>query len=135
GIVDVIEAGFSDTNYNGFEDGTIGADGWSNTIRSRPAPLSLLNTDGVGLPNYLDIDSDGDGIPDNIEGQSTAGYRLPTYLDTDNDGLDNAYDLAPHAATFGGAGILLHDRDGDGIPDYMDLDSDADGQPDIVEGH
>ncbi len=135
GITDVREAGFVDANNNGFEDGTIGTDGWSNTIRSRPAPLSLLNTDAVGLPNYLDIDSDGDGIPDNIEGQSTAGYRFPSYSDVDNDGLDDAYDLAPHAATFGGAGILFYDRDGDGIPDYMDLDSDADGQPDIVEGH
>lgn len=135
GITDVMEAGFADTNYNGFEDGTVGADGWSNTIRARPAPLVLLNSDGVGRPNYLDIDSDGDGIPDNIEGQSTAGYRFPTYSDSDNDGLDNAYDLAPFAATFGGAGILLYDRDGDTIPDYIDLDSDADGQPDIVEGH
>lgn len=135
GIVDVIEAGFADANFNGFEDGVTGADGWSNTIRARPAPLVLLNSDGVGRPNYLDIDSDGDGIPDNIEGQSTAGYRLPTYLDNDNDGLDNAYDLAPFTATFGGAGILLYDRDGDGTPDYIDLDSDADGQPDIVEGH
>jgi hypothetical protein len=135
GIVDVREAGFPDTNFNGFEDGIIGTDGWSNTIRVRPAPLVLLNTDGVGEPNYLDIDSDGDGIPDNIEGQTTASYQFPAYADSDNDGLDNAYDLAPHASTFAGAGILLSDRDGDGIPDYMDLDTDADGQPDIVEGN
>lgn len=137
GIADVIEAGFADANYNGFEDAAagIGTDGWSNTIRARPAPLALLNSDGVGRPNYLDIDSDGDGIPDNIEGQSTAGYRFPAYADSDNDGLDNAYDLAPFTATFGGAGILLYDRDMDGIPDYIDLDADADGQPDIVEGN
>ncbi len=135
GIADVIEAGFSDSNYNGFEDGTIGSDGWSNTIRAMAAPLNLRNTDANGQPDYMDIDSDADGIPDNIEGQSTYTYKLPSGLDADNDGLDNAYDLAPHAAVFGGAGILIQDLDVDGIPDYMDLDTDSDGQPDIVEGH
>lgn len=136
GIVDVKEAGFADTNFNGFEDAAtgIGSDGWSNTIRAG-ASLALLNSDGIGQPNYLDIDSDGDGITDNIEGQTTASYRLPAAADSDNDGLDNNYDLAPFAATFGGAGILLSDRDGDTVPDYIDLDTDADGQPDIVEGH
>ncbi|MBC7936965.1 MAG: T9SS type A sorting domain-containing protein [Rhizobacter sp.] len=137
GIADVIEAGFADANYNGFEDAAtgIGSDGWSNVIRARPAPLSLRNTEGVGRPDYMDIDSDGDGIPDNIEGQSTLGYRFPAYADSDNDGIDNTYDLAPFTATFGGAGILVYDRDLDGIPDYRDLDTDSDGQVDIVEGH
>ena len=135
GITDVIEAGFSDAlDYNGFADGAIGADGWNTAINAMPA-LNLRNSEGIGNPDHLDIDSDGDGIPDNIEGQTTLGYRFPSYLDADNDGLDNAYDLAPHAASFGGSGIFLSDRDMDGIPDYLDLDTDSDGAMDITEGH
>jgi hypothetical protein len=133
GIVDVIEAGFTDANFDGFIDGPRSADGW-NTAK-HGVPLNLLNTDGHGNPDYLDIDSDDDGIPDNIEGQSTNGYKFPTGLDTDNDGIDDAYDLAPYANSFGGSGIFVYDFDMDGIPDYRDLDTDSDGIPDIVEGN
>ncbi|HMI78524.1 MAG TPA: T9SS type A sorting domain-containing protein, partial [Ferruginibacter sp.] len=51
----------------------------------------------------------------------------------DGDGLINHYDNQP--AVFSGSGIFIYDHDGDGIPDYRDLDTDADGQPDIVEGN
>ncbi|MEP7256590.1 MAG: T9SS type A sorting domain-containing protein, partial [Ferruginibacter sp.] len=131
GIVDVIEAGLPDANLNGIVDGVIGANGWSATVSAMPA-LNLRNTDASGNPDYLDIDSDDDGIPDNIEGQSTAGYLLPGIIDTDGDGLANTYD---NLVGFGGSGIFVYDHDGDGTPDYRDLDTDADGQPDIVEGN
>jgi len=131
GIVDVIEAGLPDANLNGIVDGVIGANGWSTSISAMPA-LNLRNTDGSGNPDYLDIDSDNDGIPDNIEGMSTAGYLLPGITDTDGDGLVNTYD---NIVGFGGAGIFVYDHDGDGIPDYRDLDTDGDGQPDIIEGN
>jgi hypothetical protein len=94
--------------------------------------LNLRNTDGIGNYDFLDIDSDQDGIPDNIEGQSTAGYLLPGVTDTDGDGLVNTYD---NTVGFGGSGIFIYDHDGDGTPDYRDLDTDADGQLDIVEGN
>ena len=74
GIVDVIEAGLPDVGLNGIVDGTIQINGWSNAV-SGLATLTLRNTDGIGNPDYLDIDSDDDGIPDNIEGMSTVGYH------------------------------------------------------------
>ena len=132
GIVDVIEAGFPDVNFNGIVDGTIASNGWATVVSSLPA-LGLQLNDSDPYPDYLDIDSDDDGIPDNIEGQSTAGYSLPTLVDADGDGLMNPYDNLP--AAFGGAGILVYDHDGDAKPDYRDLDSDADGILDVIEGN
>jgi uncharacterized repeat protein (TIGR01451 family) len=131
GIVDVIEAGLPDANLNGIVDGVIGPNGWSTAVSSLVS-LNLRSTDGDGKPDYLDIDSDDDGIPDNIEGQSTTGYLLPGTSDTDGDGLVNTYD---NFAGFGGSGIYVYDHDGDGTPDYRDTDSDGDGLGDIVEGN
>ena len=70
GILDVREAGFADSNSDGVIDGTIGANGWSDQV-AFVNPLLLTNTDAHGLANYLDIDSDNDGIVDIIEGQTT----------------------------------------------------------------
>jgi len=62
------------------------------------------DTDGDGIPDYLDPDDDGDGIPD--------------YLDADDDG-DGIPDTEEKD----------HDTDGDGIPDVDDPDDDNDGIP------
>lgn len=133
GIVDAIEAGsvITDTDLNGLADGALGANGWSTTV-SAAATLPLRNTETVGNPDYLDIDSDGDGIPDNIEGMSTPSYQLPTTTDADGDGLMSPYD---NIGGFGGSGIFVYDNDGDGIPDYRDLDTDGDGSLDLCEGN
>ncbi|PCJ95721.1 MAG: thrombospondin, partial [Flavobacteriaceae bacterium] len=53
-----------------------------------------VDSDGDGIPDRLDIDSDDDGIPDNVEAQLTDGYIAPSGADDDNDGLDNAYEGA-----------------------------------------
>ena len=131
GISDVREFGFADANSNGFADGVKGADGWDDTIDAL-ASLGLRNTDGDANPDYLDIDSDNDGIPDNIEGMSTGSYQFATGTDTDNDGIDNRYD---GTVGFGGNGNTPNDQEGDLIPDYIDTDTDNDGVLDVVEGN
>ena len=86
------------------------------------APNSYPNDDfdSDNLYNFLDIDSDNDGITDNTEGQSTAGYVAPANADADGDGIDDAYDN--NTAVFGGAGsgIVPNTQDGTDNPDYLD---------------
>ncbi len=131
GITDVREAGFVDADSNGRTDGAVGTNGWNTGIDALPS-VTLPNTDGSGNPDYLDIDADNDGIPDDVEGISTSSYQFPSYADTDGDGIDNAYD---NFVGFGGNGITPNDQNGNGIPDYRDIDSDGDGLNDIIEGN
>jgi hypothetical protein len=135
GIVDVIESGLPDANLDGIVDGVIGANGWSTTVSSMLAPLTIRNTDGDANRDYLDIDSDNDGITDNIEGMTTIGYLLPGLIDTDGDGLVNTYDGSVGLGGPTGGGIMVYDFDGDGTPDYRDSDTDADGMIDRIEGN
>ncbi|MBL7762183.1 MAG: hypothetical protein JNL23_02035 [Chitinophagaceae bacterium] len=131
GITDVKEAGFTDADNNGRIDGALNSKGWSSSVAAIGA-LSLPNTDTWGRANAYDIDSDDDGIPDNIEGLPTLAYLLPSGTDTDNDGIDNNYD---NFSGFGGNGIPPVDTDGDSIPDYLYSDTDADGLSDLLEGN
>ena len=43
-----------------------------------------------GILNTFDLDSDNDGIPDNIEAQTTLGYIAPgTFTDTNSNGVND----------------------------------------------
>ncbi len=92
--------------------------------------------DGVafGGGNRLDIDSDNDGITDNVEAQDTGNYIAPSGIDIDGDGLDDAYDADTNSADETlSQGLTPIDTDGDGFADYVDFDSDNDGLTDAEE--
>jgi hypothetical protein len=111
--------------------GTLGSDGWSNTVDNLSS-ITLTNSDANGQPDYLDIDSDNDGITDNVEGMSTYSYIVSSDADADGDGIVDAYDS--NDAMFGGNALTPFDFDADGTPDYRDTDTDNDGAPDRNEG-
>jgi hypothetical protein len=92
--------------------------------------LIPIDTDNDTHPDYLDIDSDDDGILDNVEAQTTTGYIAPCGIDTDGNGLDDHYEETPGSC----GGLLPVDTDGDSHPDFRDIDSDNDGIIDNVEG-
>lgn len=79
--------------------------------------------DNDGKYNHLDLDSDNDGIPDNVEGQTSLGYVAPSMSVDVNTGIDVVY----------GSGIQVVNSDFDIYPDILDLDSDNDGLLDIEE--
>lgn len=92
------------------------------------------NSDGDTTPDYLDYDSDNDGIFDIIESGSpgnsanTNGITLgPNF---GSNGLDNALETFPDSGILN---YMLADTDSDGISNYLEADSDDDGCIDIIE--
>ncbi|WP_420398999.1 gliding motility-associated C-terminal domain-containing protein [Flagellimonas sp.] len=110
-------------------DGIVDAFEDLNTDNDNDPTTDPTDTDADGIPDYLDIDSDNDGIPDNVEAQPTFGYIPPSLTDANDNGLDDAYENG------GNVGLIPVDTEGDGIPDYVDEDSDDDNVPDLIEGN
>jgi hypothetical protein len=91
-----------------------------------------LNTDidNDGIPNFLDDDSDGDGLLD----------RLESFIDADKDSLGNFVDIDSDGNSIIDAVEAINlgtpvDSDADSTPDYIDLDDDADDVFDIYDSN
>ena len=88
-----------------------------------------LDVDNDGIPNWLDTDSDGNGIVDGEEGVNDLDNDgTPNFLDTDNDGNG-----IPDIEEIGNDPKSPVDTDGDTIPDYIDIDDDGDALYDNVD--
>ncbi|TXC85436.1 T9SS type B sorting domain-containing protein [Luteibaculum oceani] len=106
-------------------------------IQDKDDANSILcgDLDGDGVRNNQDLDVDGDGISNLVESRIAGGNRNP-FGNHDNDALLNFQD-ADYAALVGSTiknGVVAaFDFDGDGLINALDLDSDNDLIPDIVE--
>ncbi|TJY35860.1 choice-of-anchor D domain-containing protein [Pontimicrobium aquaticum] len=90
---------------------------------------TLCDTDNDGIADVFDLDSDNDGIPDVVEAglgdlsEGTATLTgIASWVDANGNGM---HDLAE--------GNSVLDTDGDGVPNYLDLDSDNDTIFDVDE--
>ncbi|WP_158267643.1 cadherin domain-containing protein [Adhaeribacter arboris] len=142
GITDVVEQApfglFPTTNYSantGRLTSPVGTNGIPSSSTTT-TPGSLNDFDGDGLYNFLDIDSDNDGLRDYLEAQATPGNPLiiPKGTDTDKDGIDDNYDVTCGCSTAGSA-LYPVNTDVDSYPDYLDQNSDDDAYGDAIEAY
>ncbi|MFV0591298.1 MAG: thrombospondin type 3 repeat-containing protein, partial [Draconibacterium sp.] len=111
-----------------------------NIYVNSPVPVCNLDTDGDGIPDYLDLDSDNDGCPDAIEGaanitlsQLNSEGRIVGTVST--SGIPTAAGGGQTAGTSKDASVSAccdmasgyPDGDVDGVSDLCDQDKDNDG--------
>ncbi len=136
GLTDAREAGLLDANGDGVPNACT-ADAASGLCTAGGIAGAFPNSDTDGIVDYLDLDSDGDGLSDTIEAYDTDGNQVtnrpPVGTDTDNDGIDNAFDPDCVMAVCGGTlgapvlGVLTaaQDANGDGTPDWLTVCGDG----------
>lgn len=109
--------------------GCLDTDG--DAISDEHEGAGAADSDGDGVTDDLDLDADGDSLPDVSEAgdddpctppRDSDGDGIPDFQDTDSD--DNGI---PDSEESTG------DTDGDGIPDVYDDDDDGDGISDATE--
>ncbi len=158
GLVDGFEANISgnDSDNDGIDD-TFDIDTNSTSSDTNNDGIVdfilLLDTDNDGIANYVDVDSDGDFIPDALEAtlgridrdsdniQDSYDVDYTFGADEDQDGIDDRFDIdfVPGIDADGDGindtRLSEYDHDQDGLADFIDIDSDNDGISDTVEAN
>ncbi|TDE45909.1 choice-of-anchor D domain-containing protein [Flavobacterium rhamnosiphilum] len=131
GIEDVIEAGLGNlSNAKGKIDATW-VDGNGNGLHDSSesvAALPALDSDGDGIPNYIDLDSDNDSLFDVDESGAGNIHGAVGYINGDGDINGDGVGDGPESETFrskdiNGDGIT--EGFGDGILDIYDYGTGA----------
>ena len=107
-----------------------------STISNERSILIGPDTDGDGIPDFIDPDDDNDGLSDDVETEIGSNPLNP---DTDSDGLNDGFEVNSPPYT----NPLNSDTDSDGLSDSLEInlyntdptnpDSDFDGLPDGQE--
>ncbi len=113
------------------DEDTLTSGSWATTTYNNPMGITLEAEENFLDADFgYDLDSDDDGIADDVEAppyiDPETGEKIPVpdeVVDEDEDGIDD------------NTGIPVDeiDKDKDGIPNYLDEDSDGDGIPDSEE--
>ncbi len=130
GLPDITESCVIGSNPEDADTDGDGVDDATEVERAGGTPEVPTDTDRDSIPDVLDDDDDGDGIPTAVEGGDDFDQDgLPNYLDldSDGDGIEDAVECPEPEA--------CRDTDGDEVPDYLQLDADGDGIEDAIEGH
>lgn len=126
GVDDIIEQALDMNPARLDTDGDLLSDGTEYHI-FRTQTLRNHDVDNDNIPNWLDDDSDGDGIVDKLEGaRNEDGDILPSFVDedSDNNGVIDANDFDTNIGA-------TQDTDTDGLYDYIDSDDDNDKLLDV----
>lgn len=139
GITDLVEGGSLatlDADGDGMIDDTTDADtdGIIDSVdagQPGATAATVPNTDDDTIPDYLDLDSDNDGLTDLVE----SGNPESLGMDADMDGMISMSENPTNAL---GLPLVMpalapENTDGTGNPDYRDTDSDDDGITDLYE--
>ncbi len=129
-----VDCTISDTDHDGISD-------LEECTNLAGAPDSCEDSDGDSIVDYLDLDSDNDGILDSVECitqpcENTDSNGGADYidLDSDGDGITDAFEAGYADANGDGRPDNFMDNDGDGVSDLEAIeptDSDDDGTPDF----